>query len=63
MSKPVEEILKSILEEFASSRQAREELVAKALFRLLNYCPPSDLEMGKTYPEAESETNCGPKEI
>jgi hypothetical protein len=40
MSKAVDAILKSILEEFKAGRQAKEELEAKALFRLLNYCPP-----------------------
>jgi len=44
MSKPAEElIIQSILDEFAASHHSREELEAKALFRLLNYCPP-DLE-------------------
>jgi hypothetical protein len=42
MRKPAEElIIQSILDEFAASHQSREELEAKALFRLLNYCPPS----------------------
>jgi hypothetical protein len=41
MSKAVDEILKSIIEEFKACRQATEELEAKSLFRLLNYCPPS----------------------
>jgi hypothetical protein len=40
MSKAIDEMLNSILEEFAVCKQAREELEAKALFRLLNYCPP-----------------------
>jgi hypothetical protein len=40
MSKAVDEILNSILEEFAACRHATEELEAKALYRLLNYCPP-----------------------
>lgn len=40
MSKAVDEILNSILEEFKACRQATEEFEAKALFRLLNYCPP-----------------------
>jgi hypothetical protein len=39
MSKAVDEILNSILEEFSACRQATE-LEAKALYRLLNYCPP-----------------------
>ena len=33
--------LNSIIEEFKACRPAEEELEAKALFRLLNYCPPS----------------------
>ena len=40
VSKVVDEILNSILEEFEACRQATEELEAKALFRLLNYRPP-----------------------
>jgi hypothetical protein len=40
VSKAVDQILKSIIEEFKACRQAKEELEAKALFRLLNYCPP-----------------------
>jgi len=40
MSKAVDEILNSIIEEFKAGRQAKEELEAKSLFRLLNYCPP-----------------------
>jgi hypothetical protein len=52
MSKPIEEILQSILDEFAASKQGREELVAKALFRLLNYCPPPDFETGAMSPES-----------
>jgi hypothetical protein len=40
LSKAVDEILNSYLEEFSVGRQAKEELEAEALFRLLNYCPP-----------------------
>jgi hypothetical protein len=40
MSKAIDEILNSIIEEFKACRQAKEELEAKTLFRLLNYCPP-----------------------
>jgi len=43
MSKAVDEILNSILEDFKACGQAKEEFEefeAKALFRLLNYCPP-----------------------
>ena len=45
MSKAVDEILNSIIEEFKACRQAKEELEAKALFRLLNYCPPPELNV------------------
>ena len=41
MSKPIENVLQSILDDFAASRQAQAELEAKALFRLLNCCLPS----------------------
>jgi hypothetical protein len=41
MTKPIDElIIQSILDDFAAGHQSREELEAKALFRLLNYCPP-----------------------
>lgn len=36
MSKALDEILNSILEDFKAGRQAKEELETKALFRLLN---------------------------
>ena len=45
MSKAVDEILNSILEEFKACKQAKEELEAKALFRLLNYCPPPSVNV------------------
>jgi hypothetical protein len=41
MSKPIENVLQSILDDFAASRQEQAELEAKALFRLLNCCLPS----------------------
>ena len=41
MRKAVDEILSSVLNDFETSRQAGEEIKARALFRLLNYCPPS----------------------
>ena len=45
MTKPIEQlIIQSILDDFAASHQSREALEAKALFRLLNYCPPPELE-------------------
>jgi hypothetical protein len=51
MSKAIDEILNFILEEFAACRQATEELEAKALYRLLNYCPPP----GENVPIATQE--------
>jgi hypothetical protein len=50
MSKPVNELLESILDDFAAGKQTQEALEAKALFRLLNYCPPTTLEIGETQP-------------
>jgi hypothetical protein len=41
MSKPAQQIIDSIVKEFAECRQKSEELKAKSLFRLLNYCPSS----------------------
>jgi hypothetical protein len=43
MSRPVDELLQLIRDDFASARQAHETLEAKALFLLLNYCPPPDV--------------------
>ena len=40
MSKPVEQILASILEDYARCEKTNDELEAKSLFRILNYCPP-----------------------
>jgi hypothetical protein len=40
MSKAVDDIINSILEEYKTSGISREELDKKTLFRLLNYCPP-----------------------
>jgi hypothetical protein len=56
MSEPVEEILRSILDEFAASKQGQAELEAKALFRLLNYCPPPGLETAAVFPGSEPDT-------
>jgi hypothetical protein len=41
LSRSAEELLQSIMDEFAAARQTHEALEAKALFRLLNYCPPT----------------------
>jgi hypothetical protein len=40
MNKDAKAIIDSIMEEFAACRERNEELDAKSLFRLLNYCPP-----------------------
>jgi hypothetical protein len=50
MSRPVDELLRSITNDFAAAKQTQEELEAKALFRLLNYCPPTALQIGETPP-------------
>jgi hypothetical protein len=40
VSKYGDEILKSILEDFANAGASQDDVEARALFRLLNYCPP-----------------------
>jgi len=50
MSRTVDVLLQSILDDFAAGGQLQEALEAKTLFRLLNYCPPPALAMGETYP-------------
>lgn len=40
MSRLVEDLIQSILDEFAAGKQAQEALEAKALFRLLNCSLP-----------------------
>jgi hypothetical protein len=45
MSRAVDELIKSILDDFAAGKQTQEALEEKALFRLLNYCPPPAFEM------------------
>ena len=41
MSK-IAEFLNSIMEELAANEEDREEIEAKAIFLLLNYCPPEE---------------------
>jgi hypothetical protein len=43
VSRLVDEILKSIIEEFAAPGMSKEDLEQKTLFRLLNYCPPPEV--------------------
>jgi hypothetical protein len=52
MSKAVDEILDSIVREFAEGKQAPEEFEAKTLFRLLNCCLPAETDV---LPPAEPE--------
>jgi hypothetical protein len=59
MSKPVAELLQSIMDEFAAARQTQEALEAKAIFRLLNYCPPPALDMRKAYPPSKGDQITG----
>lgn len=40
MNKHAQKIIDSILQDFAACAQKNEELEAKCLFRLLNFCPP-----------------------
>jgi hypothetical protein len=56
MSRPVDELIQSIVDDFAAAKQTQEVLEAKALFRLLNYCPPPTLEIGETYPPSKGES-------
>jgi hypothetical protein len=54
MSRPAEEILASIIENFLrceKSHKDLKDLEEKAIFCLLNYCPPSELNA----PLAEEE--------
>ena len=55
MSRAVNQLLRSIMDEFAAARQSQEALEAKALFRLLNYCPPPAAGMGETYPPYQGD--------
>ena len=55
MSRPVDELLQSTMDDFAAGKQAQEALEAKTLFRLLNYCPPPGLEMGETFPPSKGD--------
>lgn len=55
MSRAVDELLQSILDDFAAGEQSQEMLEAKALFRLLNYCPPSAFDTGETYPPSRDD--------
>ena len=42
MNKAAEVMLASILEELAVSAENQRQCEAKAIFRLLNYCPPGE---------------------
>jgi hypothetical protein len=55
MSRPVDELIQSILDDFAVGNRAQQPLEAKTLFRLLNCCLPPKSEMDKTDQPAKSE--------
>jgi hypothetical protein len=42
MSSRIQIMLESIMQELAAGEKDPDELEAKAIFRLLNYCPPED---------------------
>jgi hypothetical protein len=42
VNKAAEVMLASILEELAASEENQRQCEAKAIFRLLNYCPPGE---------------------
>jgi hypothetical protein len=42
VNKAAEVLLASILEELAASAENQRQCEAKAIFRLLNYCPPRE---------------------
>jgi len=50
MNKRVQEIIDSIIEDFAAGNGSREELEARSLFRLLNFCPAEPLLCKKERP-------------
>jgi hypothetical protein len=56
MSRPLEELIRSILDDFAASKRTLEELEAKSLFRLLNYCPPPTWETDKALAAPDSKS-------
>jgi hypothetical protein len=39
------ELLDSIVEEFANSGMNREDLEARSIFRILNFCPPPEVNI------------------
>jgi hypothetical protein len=49
MNRHAQEIIDSIIEDFAVGKRSREELEARSLFRLLNFCStePSKKESPK----------------
>ena len=59
MSKPVDELLQSILDDFAAGKQTQEALEAKALFRLLNYCPPRAFDINEMHPPSDGDQIIG----
>lgn len=55
MRKYAEEIIVSIREEYARGEKDIAELEAKSLFKILNYCPPTDKEPKKTSSRSEGK--------
>jgi hypothetical protein len=49
MNKHAQEIISSIIEDFAVGGGSREELEAKSLFRFLNFCPPEPRSLKKSH--------------
>jgi len=43
MNKHAQQIVDSIIEEFAVGVARDDDLAAKSLFRLLNFCPPPEM--------------------
>jgi hypothetical protein len=55
MRRETQAMLDSILEELAVIDQAREKAEAKAMFRLLNYCPGDRDDAAALKPSSENE--------
>jgi hypothetical protein len=59
MSRPVDELIQTILDDFAAGKLPAEVLEAKALFLLLNYCPPPPLGVSAAYPPSKGDPSTG----
>jgi hypothetical protein len=47
VKKQAEALLASIMEELAASQENQEQREAKAIFCLLNYCPPEEYPLSE----------------